>query len=207
MARILVTDDHPFFRLGVGAILDMGGHHLVATANDAAETRAAIESADPEIILLDVRLPEVDGISILESLRRAGDNRPVIILTVELSDQQLVSAIRQKVDGIVFKHEGETKLLEAIEAVQRGLRYIDSQLLDRAMDIASKESSYAPPGNLTKKEREIAKLVAAGLRNRDIAAKLDTTEGTVKVYLHNIYKKCSITNRAELAALTAQAKL
>ncbi|MBA3054415.1 MAG: response regulator transcription factor, partial [Sphingomonadales bacterium] len=90
MTRILVADDHPFFRMGVDAVLQMGGHEVVAMTSDGDATLDAIERENPEIVLLDVRMPGRDGISTLQHLRKRGDNRAVIILTVEVSDDQLL---------------------------------------------------------------------------------------------------------------------
>lgn len=198
MARILVADDHPFFRLGVEAVLRMGGHEVIATADDGEAALAAAERENPDVVLLDIRMPVRDGISTVQALRERGDNRPVIILTVEMTDEQLLEALRAQVNGIVFKHDNEGRLLSAIEAVRNGLRYIDSELFDKAIVQASTPSRLS---GLTPKEMEVARHVARGLRNREIAASLTTTEGTVKVYLHNIFNKLRITNRTELAAI------
>jgi len=203
LANVIITDDHPFLRMGVSAILEMGGHNLVGAANDAAETHRILETADPEILLLDIRLPGQDGISLLRELRESGDNRRVIILTVEITDDQLLDAIQCKVDGIVLKHEGEDKLLAAIDAVQRGLRFIDSDLYDRALQRAGASNFRSALESLTSKEIKVARLVAAGMRNREIAKQLLTTEGTIKVHLHKIYTKIGISNRTELATLIA----
>ncbi|MCJ2178701.1 response regulator [Novosphingobium album (ex Hu et al. 2023)] len=199
MSRILVADDHPFFRLGVDAVLKMGGHEVVAMAGNGEAALAALERDDPEIVLLDVRMPDGDGISTLRTMRERGDNRPVIILTVEMTDDQLLAAIRAKVSGIVFKHDAEDRLLKAIDAVNNGRRYIDDELIDKAITLAS---AVRPPTRLmalSAKEREVAQHVARGLRNREIATLLGTTEGTVKVYLHSIYTKMGLSNRTELA--------
>lgn len=206
VSRILVADDHPFFRLGVDAVLKMGGHEVVAMASNGDVTLEAIERENPEIVLLDVRMPDGDGISTLKTMRDRGDNRPVILLTVEVTDDQLLAAIRAKVNGIVFKHDAEDRLLKAIDAVSKGQRYIDDDLIDKAITLAS---TTRPPTRLmalSSKEREVAQHVARGLRNREIATLLGTTEGTVKVYLHSIYTKLGISNRTELAIRLKEAK-
>lgn len=201
MSRILVADDHPFFRLGVDAVLKMGGHEVVAMTGDGDTTLAAVERENPEIVLLDVRMPGRDGISTLQAMRARGDCRPVVILTVEMTDDQLLAAIRAQVNGIVFKHDAEEKLLEAIEAVRNGSRYLDGELIDKAIARATTTGAPSPLAALTPKERDVANHVARGLRNREIAALLATTEGTVKVYLHSIYTKLGISNRTELAMI------
>lgn len=201
MSRILVADDHPFFRLGVDAVLQMGGHQVVAMTGDGDATLEAIERENPEIVLLDVRMPGRDGISTLQALRERSDERPVIILTVEMTDSQLVDALRARVNGIVFKHDGEESLLKAIDAVRNGLRYVDGSLIDKAVTHARTVNAPSRLATLTRKEREVAQHVARGLRNREIAALMTTTEGTVKVYLHSIYTKLGISNRTELAMI------
>ena len=199
MSRILVADDHPFFRLGVDAVLQMGGHEVVAMTDEGDATLEAIERQNPDIVLLDVRMPGRDGIATLQALRKRGDNRPVILLTVEMTDEQLLAAIRAKVNGIVFKHEAEDRLLKAIDAVGNGLRYVDDELIDKAITQASSATPSPSLKALSPKELEVAQHVARGLRNREIATFLGTTEGTVKVYLHSIYTKLGISNRTELA--------
>lgn len=150
-------------------------------------------------MLLDVRLPVRDGISTLQELRRRGNNRPVIILTVEMADDQLLAAMQARVNGIVFKHYGEDALLEAIETVNNGLQYIESELFEKAVAYASIATSPSQRALLTPKERDVAHHVVRGLRNREVARQRDTTEGMVKVYLHNTYTKLGISNRTELA--------
>lgn len=201
MSRILVADDHPFFRLGVEAVLRMGGHQTVAMADDGDETLEAITREDPDIVLLDIRMPRQDGIATLQELRKRGDNRPVIILTVEMTNDQLLDALRAGVDGIVFKHHSEARLLKAIDAVTEGLRYIDNELFDKAISHASTEGAPSRLSKLTPKELNVAQQVARGLRNREIATAMSTTEGTIKVYLHSIYTKLGISNRTELATI------
>ena len=201
MARILIADDHPFFRLGVEAVLKVAGHEVVGMTGDGESTLEAVTDVDPDILLLDVRLPNRNGIATLQELRRRGDNRSVIILTVEMSDDQLLAAIRARANGIVFKHYGEGALLDAIKAVSSGLQYLEADLFEKALSHANSNNSRSQIEHLTQKEREVARHVAHGLRNREIAEKLDTTEGTVKVYLHNIYTKLGISNRTELATI------
>ncbi|WP_066560234.1 response regulator [Croceicoccus bisphenolivorans] len=201
MTRILIADDHPFFRLGVEAVLKTGGHEVVATADDGDATLTEIARVDPDVVLLDIRMPVRDGIDTLRMLREKGDERPVIILTVEVTDDQLLEAIRLRVNGIVFKHYCEDRLLEAIDTVMKGDRYLDSELYDKAIFHASTRPAPSPLETLSPKEMKVAHCVAQGLRNREIAEQLGTTEGTVKVFLHNIYKKLQISNRTELATM------
>lgn len=177
----------------------MGGHEVVAMAGDGDAALEAVERENPDIVLLDVRMPGRDGIATLQALRKRNDNRPVILLTVEMTDDQLLAAFRAKVNGIVFKHDAEDRLLQAIDAVEGGSRYVDDELFDKAIAQAGVASPSSRLSALTPKELAVARHVARGLRNREIATLLGTTEGTVKVYLHSIYTKWGISNRTELA--------
>lgn len=204
MTNILITDDHPFYRMGLQAMLEADGHAVVGSVGDASGAMAAIAAEQPDIVLLDIRLPGMDGVALLKDLRSQGDQRPIIIVTVEVTDDQLLVLVEARVNGIVFKHEGEHRLLDAIETVKHGGRFIDGDLLERAMDLASGRAGVSVLDRLAEKEQAIAHYVADGLKNRDIAEKLATTEGTIKGHLHRIYAKCEVTNRAELASLVVK---
>ncbi|WP_231568280.1 response regulator transcription factor [Novosphingobium malaysiense] len=177
----------------------MGGHQVIAMTGDGHATLDAIRREDPEVVLLDVRMPGGDGISTLKALRERHDERPVIILTVEMTNGQVADAVRAGVNGIVFKHDSENRLLDAIDAVTNGLPYLDGKLIEHAL--STPPASPACLAILTPKEQEVADHVARGLRNKDIAALLETTEGTIKVHLHRVYTKLGISNRTELAMM------
>ena len=131
----------------------------------------------------------------LRQLRGAGDKRPVIILTAAIDNFALHEATSLGVDGIVMKNNDPALLLDCLAVVGAGGRWIDSELEGRAAELG-KRGPYAA---LTPRERQLAALVAQGLRNREIAARLGITEGTVKVYLHGLYDKLGVASRTELA--------
>jgi two-component system, NarL family, nitrate/nitrite response regulator NarL len=199
LARVAIIDDHPFFRLGAEAALREAGHDIVASSGDSRAAIETIDKADPQIVLLDQRMTPVSGSSILNSLRQRGDERPVIVLTNELADDALLQIMRSRVNGIVFKHFPQESLLNAIEQVLAGGRAIDGKLFDKALALSSDSSGDNAVQSLTDREMAVAKLIAKGLRNRQIGEELGMTEGTVKVYLHNIYRKLGLANRTELA--------
>ena len=198
MCTIVIADDHEFLRSGLQSVLANLGHDVVAAVCNGEEALAAIAREDPEIAILDVRMPVLDGVAVLEKLRAGGDRRPIILLTAELEDSRLVAALKAGVDGVVFKSAPSGDLGKAIARALAGERAIDSALVERAVKIGSQ-----PPatdfGELSPREMQIAKAVAAGQRNREIAAAVGMTEGSVKVYLHKIYEKTGVQNRTELA--------
>ena len=202
--KILIADDHPLIRSGVASVLALGGHSDVLSAADGEAALAAIAEHDPEIAILDIRMPKATGIDVLRALHEAESPVRVVLLTADILDDQLVDALRYGVRGILFKDGAEDRLIECIETVSAGNRYIDGELAARAV-AASIGSERKPLERLTPRESELAGLVAKGLRNREIAERMAVTEGTVKVYLNTIYTKLGINNRTALALLvTAQ---
>jgi two-component system, NarL family, nitrate/nitrite response regulator NarL len=204
MARVLIVDDHPFLLEGVAAVLSAGGHAVVGTAADGIAALEAIARLDPEIVILDVTMPEPDGIAVLARLRSAGDQRPVILLTAHVSDSQIANALAAGANGIITKLGGSLELLEGIEIVSRGGRYIPSELLGRALEGARQAAKPSPLAALSPRELEIAQAAGQGMRNRAIAEKMNASESAIKVALHRIYGKIGIENRTELARLVQQ---
>lgn len=206
MTRIVLADDHPFLRTGVEEVLGGLGIEIAASVDNGAAALQAVEREDPDVVVLDVRMPQMCGISVLEAMRARGDERPVILLTAQIEDAALLSAVKAKVDGIVFKDGAENRLHQAIEVVLTGERFIDQPLMQRALDLAIDNPRPSPLARLTARESQIAQAVAVGKRNRDIADEIGTTEGSVKVYLHRIYEKLGIGSRTELAVLVLREK-
>ena len=200
MTTVLLADDHPFIRAGIEAVLRHSPYKLVATACDGAEALEAIAQYDPDVCILDLRMPKRDGVAVLNALRADGDQRPVILLTAELDDRSLYAAVKAGVNGIVLKNGAEDALVECLDTVMSGQRAIDADLLHRALDL-SLSGGADPLARLAPRERQISELVAQGLRNREIAERLAMSEGTVKVYLHGIYQKVGVENRTGLAIM------
>ena len=200
MTTVLLADDHPFIRAGIEAVLRHSRYDLVATVCDGDQAIDAIARYDPQVCILDLRMPKKDGVAVLESLRGDGDQRPVVLLTAELDDRSLYAAVKAGVNGIVLKNGAEDALIECLDTVMAGQRAIDADLLHRALDL-SLSGGADPLSRLAPRERQISELVAQGLRNREIAERLAMSEGTVKVYLHGIYQKVGVENRTGLAIL------
>lgn len=200
MIPILVADDHGFIRAGVDAVLRGTPFQVVATAASGEEALAAIEQHDPAVVLLDINMPGLNGVAALEALREKGDERPVVLLTAEITDRQLMAVMRAGVQGIVSKDGAESELIQVLERVHAGEKAIAPAFLQRALDLSLKPASN-PFAKLNARERDITRLVAKGMRNREIGQQLNIGEGTVKVYLHAIYQKLNIENRTELALM------
>lgn len=203
MIRLLVADDHPVILLGLEAIFRDTDYTIAATASDGARARELIGEVRPDILILDERMPPPGGVELLRALRAAGDATPVVLLTADLDDKKLIEAIGLGVEGIVLKESAQSRLISCLDEVARGGRWLEPSLVQQALDLKLRESEPAHHGfaALSRREAAIVDLVAQGLRNREIAAQLGLTEGTVKVYLHRIYEKLEVTNRTELAIL------
>jgi two-component system nitrate/nitrite response regulator NarP len=202
---VLLADDHSFMRAGIEAVLRGSRYSLVETVADGDAALAAVGRCTPDICIFDVRMPGKDGVTVLETMRRGGDDRPVVLLTAELTDRALYAAVKAGVNGIVLKNGAEDSLIECLDAVVGGARSIDVELMARALDLAISGGGVDPLGKLAPREREIAELVAQGMRNREIAERLSMSEGTVKVYLHGVYQKLGVENRTALALLARDA--
>jgi two-component system nitrate/nitrite response regulator NarP len=199
MPRLLIADDHPIILSGLEAILRDTGYEIVGCVRDGTQVVAAIETCAPEILLLDVSMAPMGGIEVLRRLRERGDAVRIVLLTAGMDDADLLQAVRLGVDGIVLKESAHAQLLKALEAVCAGGRSIEPELLQRALDLSLAGPAADPLAKLSSREKAIVGLVMHGSPNREIAAQLAMSEGSVKVYLHRIYRKLGVANRTELA--------
>ena len=204
--RVILADDHPFLRAGVENALSGSGFEIVASVGTGAEALAAIARHDPEIAILDVSMPEGTGVEVLRAMRARDDDRPVVLLTANLEDGDLLAVLAEGADGIVLKDDGVDDLVACLEAVRAGGRRIPAGLLERALRVRTAQAG-SPLKRLTPREGALAAMVAQGMRNRDIAGQLDMSEGAVKFALHAVFKKLEVTTRTELALLLQRHRL
>ena len=200
--RILVIDDHPLFRKGVGQLIAMAPHlELVGEASNGEQGVAKARELDPDLVLLDLHMTGMSGIETLKAIRDAGLDCRVVILTVSDNADDLVAAIRSGADGYLLKDMEPEDLLGAIDDTLNGRTVISDRLnglLARAIreEAASKQRDSAA---LTDRERDILQELAQGLSNKLIARKLEITEATVKVHVKNLLKKLGFRSRLEAA--------
>lgn len=200
MTKVLLVDDHPMIGAALEMLLRDTNYDLVDRARTAAEAGKQIAKLKPDLLLLDVHLPDGSGLDILLRLSRSRSRPKVILLTAGMDESQLLGASELNPDGMVLKTSDPGLLLESMDAVMAGRCWVDPEIAERTRH-AQERAASAPP--LTRRERELIELVRQGLRNRDIAAELGVTEGTVKVYLHAIFDKLHVENRTELALRAA----
>lgn len=200
MTRILLADDHPMIQAAVEAMLRGSDYKLVAKAGSGNEALREIKEHDPEIVVLDIQMPDGSGLEVLRHLRSSGDDRKVVLLTASIDEAGFSEALGLKVDGVLLKTSDPALLIDCLDSVKGGEEWIDRHL--------QAEATRTPPVRdksiLSPREIELVKLVRQGLRNRDIFEKLGITEGTVKVYLHSVFEKTGVANRTELAIRAAE---
>lgn len=202
MTRILIADDHPIIVAGVEALLRDTRFAIVRHVRDGESVAAAVAAENPDLIILDERLPGMNGLEVFRALRAAGDRRPIVFLTGTMPDRRAIEALEAGVEGFVLKHSAADHLLAALEAVTNGGRWIEQSVLQKALDRATgRDMQDGPFAKLTPREQAIVRLVGENVRNHDISARLGITEGTVKVHLHNIYEKLGLSSRVDLVML------
>jgi two-component system nitrate/nitrite response regulator NarP len=198
MSRILLADDHPMIRTALEALLSDTPFQIVGMAATGREAIAEIERLGPDMLLLDLQMPDGDGMDVLRTVRAGGSTLSVVLLTAAIDDSALLEAKSLKVDGIVLKNSDPAFLLDCLDRVRHGRSWFDPELADRARQL-SRSSAREDRATLSPRERQLVGLVRQGLRNREIAEQLKVTEGTVKAYLHALFDKVGVASRTELA--------
>jgi len=200
---VLLAEDDPLTLAGIEILLDKTNFDIVATVGTGTAALDALPSARPDMLILDNGMPERTGLDVLRTLRNRGDNRPVVLLTGGINDLASREAMQLGVNGIVIKSTAPRDLVTCLDVVSQGRRWLDQEVMQRAMDLAmSPDAVRDPMEMLSSRERAVATLVQRGLRNKEIAEELGLTEGTVKVHLHKVFDKLSIRSRAELILLS-----
>ena len=195
MTRIVLADDHPMIQAAVEAMLRGTDYELAAKAGTGAEALQAIEEQDPDIVVLDIQMPEGTGLDVLREIRSSGDDRKVVLLTASIDETGFAESLKLCVDGVLLKTSDPALLIDCLDSVKAGDEWIDPVLnAEVARADSARDRSILSP-----RETELVKLVRQGMRNRDIAEQLGITEGTVKVYLHSVFEKTGVANRTELA--------
>jgi len=201
--RILVADDHAIFRDGLRKLLEGADDvQIVGEASNGVECTKMLGKLKPDILLLDLRMPEKDGLGVLEEVNFDTTQTRVIVLTAAEDDRDVVRAMRLGARGVVLKQSASDLLLKSIRKVSEGEIWLDNRKTAEVIDAFKKSSESGQRREkplLSDREKEIVQLVAQGFRNREIGEKLFISEQTVKNHLHNIFDKLGVSDRLELA--------
>jgi len=199
---LVLADDHPLVLDGLESLLaaqpDM---KVLARCANGEEAVAAVRSHRPDVLVLDLRMPRMDGLAVLRELKKNDAKTSVVVLTAALGDEDVIEAMRMGVRGVVLKEMAPGMLVACIRKVYEGGEWFERATLTRAMEtLLRRESGERELRRmLTTRELDVARCVALGLRNRDIANRLEINEGTVKIHLHNIYQKLRVEGRLALS--------
>jgi len=201
--RILVADDHAIFREGLRKLLEGADDvQIVGEASNGVECAKMLPKLKPDILLLDLRMPEKDGLAVLEEINFDTTPTRVIVLTAAEDDRDVVRAMRLGARGVVLKQSATDLLLKSIRKVHEGEIWLDNRMTVEVIDAFKKSAESGQRRDkplLSEREKEIVQLVAQGFRNREIGEKLFISEQTVKNHLHNIFDKLGVSDRLELA--------
>jgi len=196
--RVVLADDHPIVLRCLQALLEPEpGVEIVAMAPDGASALELIRAHEPDMAVLDINMPKLAGLEVLEILERDGLTTRVVFLTGTASDEQIATAVERGAWGLLLKEEALSTLIECLEAVSSGQRWLPEEVVAPAVRRATEHRKNVVQLRrvLTAREYEIAGLVAQGLSNKHIARLLKLSEGTVKIHLHNMYEKLGGVNR------------
>jgi DNA-binding NarL/FixJ family response regulator len=203
MIRILVVDDHPVVRGGLVAVLeDESEFQVVGAAGSAEEATALAERHAPEVVLLDLEMPGMDGVEAIPRLADAAPAARVLVFTAYDTDERVFGAIRAGARGYLLKGASAEEIARAVRVVHAGGSYLEPRVAAKVM------AQVGAPGRATNvlspREREVLQLVAEGLSNKQIARSLSITERTVKFHVSSILSKLGAGNRTEAVTLAAQ---
>jgi DNA-binding NarL/FixJ family response regulator len=199
--RIVIADDHPFILDGLDHLFrGESDCEIVARCSNGEEALAAVERYVPDVLVLDVRMPKMDGIELLRELNRRAYPSRVVLLTASLDDARLLEAFRLGAKGLVLKESAPRLLIQSVRQVHAGNESWNGTAIAGAlrMLLQRHRAFEDASATLTPRELEITRMVAQGLRNKEIATRLSITEGTVKFHLHSIYEKLQIDGRFAL---------
>ena len=200
MIRVCVVDDQTLVRQGIRTLLGLvEGIEVVGEADGGRAALALLPGLRPDVLLLDLRMPGLDGVGVLRELRAAGNPQPTIVLTTFDDDALFLEAIRAGARGFLLKDISLERLAEAIRAVAAGGTLIQPALTERvlraALDAGCEFPSLDPPDPLTEREVEVLRLLTGGYNNREIADSLGVAEGTVKNHISSILSKLGVRDR------------
>jgi NarL family two-component system response regulator YdfI len=206
MIKILIADDHLIIRQGLRLILETeNDFELIGEASDGDEAVSLCKKIKPDVVLMDLRMPNMDGLSAIEKLRAEQPHIAVVVLTTFNEDELMLRGLQAGARGYLLKDTDRNTLFDTIRAAARGETLLKPEVMARVLSQAntSKKESNEPV-NLTDRELEVLAAVARGERSKEIAVQLGISERTIKAHLASIYNKLGVDSRAAAIAVAAQ---
>jgi DNA-binding NarL/FixJ family response regulator len=201
MIRLLIVDDHPVVRAGlVGMLSDEPGFEVVGEASDGAQAVRVAAATTPDVVLMDLRMPAVDGVQATAQITAASDAK-VLILTTYESDDQILAAIEAGASGYLLKASPQAEIVAGIRSVADGQTALSPSVAAR---LVQRMRAPAPEAVLTAREIDVLQLVARGNSNKQVAAVLGIGESTVKTHLLNVFEKLGVADRTRAVTLAME---
>jgi DNA-binding NarL/FixJ family response regulator len=206
MIKILVVDDHPVVRDGLIAILGtQSDFEIVGKASDGSEALEQASLLKPDVLLLDLEMPEMDGVETLQKLRETRASIRTIVFTAFDTDERIVSAVKAGAQGYLLKGAPREEIFNAIRIVYAGGSLLQPVVASKLLkQVTGEHKPQSDPDALTPREQHVLKLLAQGLQNKEIALELSITERTVKFYVSSILSKLGAGNRTEAVKIAVQ---
>lgn len=196
--KIVIADDHSMIREGLKQLLELDGDiQVIGEAGNGEECLEVIEKLQPDVLLLDINMPKMNGLRVLEQLRENGNEQKILILTIHNEVEYLVKAKEIGINGYVLKDSESAILKKAIIMVNNGEEYIDTAMLPMVNETAKNENTEDI--ELTRREMQVLKLLCDGLYNKEIASRLLISEKTVKNHVSSILRKIGVFDRTQAA--------
>ena len=206
--RVILIDDHTLFRTGLRELLERRGLDVVAAVGEGHEGCTLAESLKPDVILLDLRMPDMDGIAVLEKLKEQQPQTPVVMLTTSSEQRDLVKSLRLGARGYLHKDMEPEQLIESLREIMEGSTVVAPAMSGVLAKVVKgedpSESEATRFSDLTPREFEILCHLAEGQTNKVIGRELGITDGTVKLHVRSILKKLGVQSRVEAAVLAVQ---
>lgn len=207
--KVLLIDDHTLFRLGLKGLLERSGIEVVGAASTGQQGLQKAQELSPDVILLDMRMPDMDGLAVLSKLRDQGVTVPITILTTSEEERDLVECLRAGAQGYLLKDMDPEELVAALRKIVAGESVVAPQLASVLAKALQQKSSAptlpeTPLSELTPREREIIAHLAEGQSNKAIARDLGISDGTVKLHVKAILRKLNVRSRVEAAVIAVE---
>jgi DNA-binding NarL/FixJ family response regulator len=206
--RLVLADDHPIVLDGLENLFHLEPDlRVVARCGNGEQCLEAVRRYQPDVLVLDIRMPGKDGLAVLRELHREKQPAKVVLLAAALEEEEVLEALRLGVRGMVLKELAPQMVVQCVRKVHAGEQWLEKQAVSRALDtlLHREAGEREAAAILTPREIEMVSMVARGLRNREMSEQMAISEGTVKIHLHNIYRKLKVESRVELI-LYAQSK-
>jgi DNA-binding NarL/FixJ family response regulator len=200
--RLVLADDHPLILDALEQLFSLErDFQVLGLCQDGVEALKAIDHYKPDVLILDLRMPRKDGRAVLRAMQQAQHPTRVVLLTAAVEESEVLEAISLGVHGVVLKEMAPYLLVECVRQVHAGGQWVERRSASQALNtlLHHRDGQRDVASILTRREQEIMRLVARGIRNQSIAEALCISEGTVKIHLHNIYKKLHLDSRVALS--------